>query len=53
MSMTEDNNGRVRASDERELRSMSVEDFFIKLIVFQERLKKRLEALNKQQNDKG
>lgn len=53
MSMTEDDNGRVRASDEMELRKMRVEEFFIKLAVFQERLKKRLEALSKNKNDQG
>lgn len=51
MSMTEDDNGRVRAGDEAELKAMWVEDFFIKLLVFKERLDKRLEQLK--QNDKG
>lgn len=53
MAMTEDDNGRVRASDEAELKAMWVEEFFIKLLVFKERLEKRLEQTKAQQNDKG
>jgi hypothetical protein len=39
--MTEDNQGHVRASEEKVLMEMSVDDFFIKLLIFKERLEKR------------
>lgn len=43
--MTEDDNGRVRASDEKELLRMDVIEFFMKLLVFKERMDKRIEEL--------
>lgn len=43
--MTEDENARIRANDELVLRRMWVEDFFIKLLVFKERMDIRLEQL--------
>ena len=39
--MTEDDQGHVRASEEKVLLEMWVDDFFIKLLVFKERLDKR------------
>lgn len=45
--MTEDENGKVRATEEVILNQMSAEDFFIKLLVFKERTDKRAEELNK------
>ncbi len=41
--MTEDDNGRVRPTEEKELMRMWVEDFFIKLQIFKERMEKRME----------
>jgi hypothetical protein len=40
--MTEDENGHVRVSEEAILKAMYVEDFFIKLLVFTERLNARI-----------
>ena len=45
--MTEDESGHVRASEERELNSMWVEEFFTKLLVFKERIDKRIKAAEK------
>ncbi len=46
--MTEDANGRIRATEEKELMRLWIEDFFIKLVVFIERMDKRIEETNKQ-----
>lgn len=43
--MTEDENGRVRATEEKELMRMNIEDFFMKLLIFKERMDKRIEHL--------
>jgi hypothetical protein len=43
MVMTEDENGRLRASEEKELMRLWIEEFFIKLVVFKQRLEKRKE----------
>jgi hypothetical protein len=40
--MTVDENGKIKAADEKELRRLSTEDFFIKLSIFQEMLDIRL-----------
>ena len=45
--MTEDDNGRVRASDEGALMNLEVEQFFMKLLVFTERMDKRRKELEK------
>lgn len=45
--MTEDENGRVRASDEEVLLGLDTEDFFMKLLVFTERMEKRKKELEK------
>lgn len=42
MIMTEDDNGRVRAGDERELLNLEVVEFFMKLQVFKERMDERI-----------
>lgn len=44
MVMTEDGNGRVRAGDEAELMALPIEEFFMKLLVFNERMEARIEA---------
>jgi len=44
--MTEDENGRVRAHDEQILKKMNVEDFFLKLLVFKERLELKTSQIN-------
>ena len=49
--MTEDESGHVRASEEKELNAMWVEDFFTKLLVFKERIEKRIAAAKKLQNN--
>lgn len=51
--MTEDENGRIRATDERELMSMWIEDFFTHLLVFKEKLDERVEKLKSKQRDNG
>jgi len=43
--MTEDENGRIRVTEENELLCLNTEDFFIKLLVFKEKLDKRLAQL--------
>jgi hypothetical protein len=43
MVMTEDENGRLRASEEKELMRLWIDEFFIKLVVFKQRLEKRKE----------
>ena len=48
MLMTEDGNGRIRATEEKELMRLWIEDFFIKLVVFKERMDKRIDEANKQ-----
>lgn len=45
--MTEDENGKVRVTEEVILNEMWADDFFIKLLVFKERSDKRVEQLNK------
>jgi len=45
MTLTEDDNGRVRPGEEKELMRLWIEDFFIKLSIFEERLKKKSEDL--------
>lgn len=45
ISMTEDENGRLRPSEEKELLAMMHDEFFIKLLIFRERLDQRKEAL--------
>jgi len=45
--MTEDENGRIRAHDEEVMYGMFVEEFFMKLLVFKERLELKIEQLNK------
>jgi hypothetical protein len=40
--MTVDENGKIKAADERELKRLSTEDFFIKLSIFQDMLDTRL-----------
>ena len=40
--MTEEENGRLRPSEERELLMMPVDEFFINLLVFKERMNKRI-----------
>lgn len=49
--MTEDENGRVRASDEEVIYGMFVEEFFIKLLVFKERLEAKIEQINNAKNN--
>jgi hypothetical protein len=49
--MTESDNGRIRISEERELLGLDTEQFFIKLLVFKERIDKRLEE-SQQKNKK-
>jgi len=41
--MTEDENCRIRPTEEKELRQMYHDEFFIKLLVFTERLEQRAE----------
>lgn len=48
--MTESDNGRMRTSEEKELLGLNTDDFFIKLLIFKERLEKKLEA-NKNKNN--
>ena len=43
--MTEDENSRIRANDEMILRKMNTEDFFIKLLVFKERLEAKVKQI--------
>ncbi len=43
--MTEDSNGRVRATEEAELMRLPIEEFFIKLNLFKERMEQRIEQL--------
>jgi|DEB3_MinimDraft_2_1074329.scaffolds.fasta_scaffold73238_2 hypothetical protein len=43
--MTEDDNGRIRAGDEVILYGMNVDDFFIKLLVFKERIEAKIEQI--------
>lgn len=50
MTMTEDDNGRVRPGEEKELMRLWIEDFFIKLSIFEERLKKKAEDLQNMRN---
>jgi len=45
--MTEDENGRIRAQDELILKKMHVEEFFMKLLVFKERMDIKIDQLNK------
>lgn len=40
--MTVDENGKIKAADERELKRLSTEDFFIKLSIFQNMMEIRL-----------
>ena len=40
--LTEDDSGHIRVSDEIALNEMYTSDFFIKLLIFKERLDKRL-----------
>lgn len=47
--MTEQENGRVRVADEKVLKSMWVEDFYIKMMVFQERMEDRINQIKTQQ----
>jgi hypothetical protein len=49
--MTEDENGRVRAGDEKELMGLWIEEFFTKLLVFRERLDEKIEQMKKQNKD--
>jgi len=42
MVMCEDEHGHVRPTEENALMKLSVEEFFIKLLVFKERLDKRI-----------
>jgi len=46
--MTEDQNGRIRANDEAELKKLSVQDFFMKLLVMEERMEQRIKQQKKQ-----
>lgn len=51
MIMTEDEGGKIKATEEKELMQLNIEDFFMKLAVFTERMDKRIEQLkNKKQN---
>lgn len=45
--LTEDEVGHIRPSEEQALNEMEVERFFIKLLVFNERMKKRITNANK------
>lgn len=45
MVMTEDEGGRIRASEEKELMQLWIDEFFIKLVVFKQRLEKRKEEI--------
>lgn len=44
MIMCEDESGHVKASEENALMGMWIEDFFTKLLVFKERMDKRIKA---------
>lgn len=46
--MTGDDSGRINAADEEILKGMLVEEFFMKLLVFQERLEKKIELIKSQ-----
>lgn len=48
--MTEDDNGRIRATEISELMHLPVEDFFMNLLVFTERMDRRLEQLKNKKN---
>ena len=49
--MTEDENSRIRASDEMVLRKMNTEDFFMKLLVFKERLDAKVKQIKNVKNE--
>jgi len=49
--MTEDENGRIRAHDESILKKMSTEEFFLKLLVFRERLESRVQQIKSIKNE--
>lgn len=49
--MTESENSRIRISEENELLSLDTNTFFIKLLVFKERLDKRLEQSKPKSNE--
>lgn len=52
MVMTEDENGRIRASEEKELMRLWLDEFFIKLVVFKQRLERRAEETKNIGNQK-
>lgn len=49
--MTEDEQGKLKASEEKELMGLMIEDFFIKLVLFKERMNKRVEKIKGLRND--
>jgi hypothetical protein len=51
--MTEDDSGHVRAAEEKELNAMWVEDFFVKLLVFKERMDERKAAIDNLKNKRN
>lgn len=50
MVMTEEDNGRIRATEERELMRLWIDEFFVKLVVFKERMDKRIEEIKNLKN---
>lgn len=51
--MTEEENGRLRPSEEKIMLDMPVDDFFMSLTIFKERMNKRIAELNKKKNATG
>ncbi len=49
--MTEDENGRIRASDEVILLKMTTDEFFLKLLVFKERLEAKVQQIKSIKNE--
>lgn len=49
--MTEDDNGRLRVSEEDLLRRMNVEEFYMKLLVFKERLEAKVQQIKSIKNE--
>lgn len=49
--MTEDDNGRLRVSEEDLLRRMNVDEFYMKLLVFKERLEAKVQQIKSIKNE--
>lgn len=49
--MTEDENGRVRAADQEILKRMPTDEFYLKLLVFKERLEAKVQQIKNVKNE--